>query len=119
MADAAQITQWIEKLKKGELTEADLQQALDRAKEDTNSSTNQRILYLQTHTTDIEGPVIGMSIVEEGEVHEGPADPDDWPYQTVLDALNDGWRVIKFPELSLAYLEPDYGAMKWEFVLEK
>jgi hypothetical protein len=33
--------------------------------------------------------------------------------------MSDGWRIVKFPELALAYLDPEYGGMKWEFILEK
>ena len=119
MVDAAQVTQWLGKLRQGTLTEADFEQALERLKQDKGASAGQRLLYLQTNTTDLESPVLGMSIVDNGEVHEGPDDSDDWPYQTVLEAMTDGWRIIKFPELALAYLDPDYGGMKWEFVLEK
>ena len=60
-----------------------------------------------------------MSIVDDGKVYDGPDDPDAWPYQTVLEAISDGWRIVKFPELTLAYLDPEYGGMKWEFILEK
>ena len=33
--------------------------------------------------------------------------------------MSDGWRIVKFPELTMAYLDPEYGGMKWEFILEK
>ena len=42
-----------------------------------------------------------MRIIEKGEISDGPEDPDNWPYQTVLEAIRDGWGVIKFPELAL------------------
>ena len=115
MIDAAQVSQWLGQLRRGDLTPADLEQALDRLKQERNPAV-QRLLYLQTHTTDLESPVIGMAVVEEAVVYDAP---DDWPYQTVLEAMNDGWRVIRFPEMALAYLDPDYGGMKWEFILEK
>lgn len=118
MIDAAQVAQWLGKLKQGALTPADLQQVLEGLKRESGVSI-QRLLYLQTHTTDLESPVIGMATVEDAVVFEGPDDPDDWPYQTVLEAMADGWRIIKFPELSLAFHDHDYGGMKWEFVLEK
>ena len=119
MVDATQVAHWLGKLRQGTLTEADLKQALERLKQGSMSSSNQRLLYLQTHTTDVESPVLGMSIIDNGKVHEGPDDPDDWPYQTVLEAMNDGWRIVKFPELTLAHLDHDYGGMKWEFILDK
>ena len=118
MIDAAQVAQWLGKLKRGTLTASDLEQALIRVKEEGEHSI-QRLLYLQTNTTDLESPVIGMALVEDAQVLDGPDDPDDWPCQTVLEAMADGWRIIKFPELTMVYLDPDYGGMKWEFVLEK
>jgi hypothetical protein len=42
-----------------------------------------------------------MRIIEKGEISDGSEDPDNWPYQTVLEAIRDGWSVIKFPELAL------------------
>ena len=119
MVDAAQVSQWLGQLRRGALTPADLEAALERLKRDGASPAAQRLLYLQTHTTDLESPVIGMAIVEDAVVYDAPDDPDDWPYQTVLEAMSDGWRIIKFPEMALAYLDPDYGGMKWEFILEK
>ena len=108
----------LRKLRQDSLTAADLEQALERLKQGRGSSV-QRLLFLQTNTTDLESPVLGMSIVDDGKVYDGPDNPDDWPYQTVLEAMSDGWRIVKFPELTLAYLDPEYGGMKWEFILEK
>lgn len=119
MIDAAQVAQWLGKFKQGTLTEADLEQALERLKQGEGPSSVQRLLYLQTHTTDLESPVLGMSFVDNGQMYDGPDDSDNWPYQTVLEAMSDGWRIVKFPELALAYLNPEYGGMKWEFILEK
>jgi hypothetical protein len=77
------------------------------------------LLYLQTRNTAVDSDVEGMSIMEGGKVHEAPDDPDDWPYATVIDAVNDGWRIVKFPELALLYQEPDAAALACEFILEK
>ncbi len=52
MLDVAQISQWLGKLKQGALTAADLEQALEQLKQGRVSSTSQRLLYRQTHTTD-------------------------------------------------------------------
>ena len=122
MVDAAQLTRWLEKLRKGTLTEQDLQEALDELKRRGNGGSGpQKLLYLQTHSTAVDSPVNGMSMVEGGEVRLPPDDYEDWPYHTVLDALQDGWRVVKFPELSLLFDHPDE-VDRWlgcEFILEK
>ena len=122
MVDAAQLTRWLDKLRKGTLTEQDLQEALNELKRRGNGGpAPQKLLYLQTHSTAVDSPVNGMSMVEEGEVRLPPDDYEDWPYHTVLDALRDGWRVVKFPELSLLFDHPDE-VDRWlgcEFILEK
>ena len=95
---------------------------LDELKRRGNGGSGpQKLLYLQTHSTAVDSPVNGMSIVEGGEVRLPPDDYEDWPYHTVLDALQDGWRVVKFPELSLLFDHPDE-VDRWmgcEFILEK
>jgi len=44
MIDAAQVTPWLGKLRQDTLTEADLEQALQRLKQGKGSSTVQRLL---------------------------------------------------------------------------
>ena len=41
--------------------------------------------------------VLAFSLVEGGQSVDVPRDPAEWPYQTVTDAMKDGWRVMKFP----------------------
>ncbi len=79
----------------------------------------QRLLYLQTQTTAVDSDVIGMSTVEEGEIRLPPDDPEEWPYSNVLEAMKDGWRVVKFPELALLYHDPFNSTLGCEFILEK
>ena len=122
MVDAVQVARWLDKLRKGTLSEQDLQEGLDDLKRRGNGAPAlQKLLYLQTHSTAVDSPVNGMSIVEGGEVRLPPENYENWPYHTVLDALQDGWRVVKFPELSLLYDHPDE-VDRWmgcEFILEK
>ena len=119
MADPQQLDEWLGKLREGTLTEADLKEALARLKEEGAASRPQRLLYLQTETTAVDSAVKGMSVVEDGKVHETAEDPDDWPYGTVIAAINDGWRVVKFPELALLYQDSGNVGLACEFILEK
>ena len=107
-----QIRGWLDKLRQGTLQAADLQAALDQ-------SPRQQLLYLQAASTGVDSAVLGMALVCDGQVHEGPQDPADWPYQTVLAAINDGWRVVKFPELALLLQEDQTYGLGCEFILEK
>ena len=79
----------------------------------------QKLLYLQTDSSSVDSDVIGMSTVEDGEIKLPPDDPNDWPYANVLDAMKDGWRVVKFPELSLLYQDPFNTSLGCEFILEQ
>ena len=116
----AQIRLWLEKFRLGTLEEVDFQRVLDQLESCHGGGTKtQRLLYLQTTTTSTSSEVIGMSIVEAGEISEGPDDEDEWPYNSVLEAMNDGWRVIKFPELALLLQEDKTIGLGCEFILEK
>ena len=81
--------------------------------------TRQNILYLQCGTTSITSKAIGMAIVDNGVLSDGPIDPKDWPYKTVLEAINDGWRVIQFPLITTATVDNRLRYVPCEFILEK
>ena len=121
MADKQQIQEWLDKLRAGTLVEADLQQALDRldGTSDDDSPRQQRLLYLNTGNTGVDSQVLGMALVENGEILEGPDDVEEWPYNSVIEAMNDGWRVIKFPEMALLLQEDKTFGLGCEFILEK
>ena len=79
----------------------------------------QDLLYLHTQNNSPTASVWSMRIVGNGEISDGPDNPDDWPYQSVLEAIRDGWRVIKFPELALTMDENRTTGLGFEFVLER
>ena len=106
----------IEQLERGELTEERLRE-LGKATGE-NSARRQSLLYLQTATTSVTSQVIGMLLVADGEVSDGPFDPADWPYKTALDAINTGWGVIRFPAQLLTGHSRDVH-VTCEFILEK
>ena len=107
----------MEMFSQGRLTEAHLRQILDELSEP--ASGFQDLLYLQTSHTSLDSPAHGMSIVQNGEISQGPQDPDDWPYKTPLQAIQDGWRVIQFPNMALIMDESKSYGLGCEFILEK
>jgi hypothetical protein len=110
------VDQVVEAFKQGRLTEQSLRQALERP---GAAAKHQDLLYLQASSTSVVSSVVGMSMVCAGEVIEGPAAPEKWPYQTVLAAIRDGWRVVKFPELALLLIGEGTVGLGCEFILEK
>ena len=106
----------IEWLGQGTLTEShlrDLRSAIAKSRD-----KHQHLLYLQTATTAVTSEVIGMLMVKDGAVSDGPFDYTDWPYKTVLEAINDGWRVIRFPvQLPVGHTQDTH--ITCEFILEK
>ncbi len=111
-----QLEKCLENFRAGTLTEQDLQQVLANI----TAAKPQRLLYLQAANTSVTSTVEGMSIVDGDGVHNGPDDPEDWPYQTVHEAMLDGWRIVKFPEMTLMLVgENETYGLGCEFVLEK
>ena len=112
-----EIERCVGELSRGWLTESDLRRVSDVL--DEFPPERQDLLYLQANSSSPEAPVIGMRIIDNGVGSDGPPNPDDWPYQTVLEATRDGWRIIKFPEMALMLHENrDYG-LGCEFILER
>ena len=114
-----QLERCLEKFRAGALSEGDLQQALESANAQLAASTPQ-LLYLQASTTTVTSRVCGMSLFDADGQHDGVDETGAWVYETVYDALRDGWRIVKFPEMALmvAGEEEAYG-LGCEFILEK
>ena len=110
-----QIEACVAALNRGDLTEACLRQAFAAAA----SPPRQDLLYLQSSTVGIDCQVIGMRLLLDGVLDDGPEDPQDWPYQSVLAAIQDGWRIISFPNLALLMDESKTYGLGHEFILEK
>lgn len=108
----------LKKFKEGHLAETDIESALLLA-DDKEVSPRQSLLYLQAPTTHPYAAVIGISIFEEGKDMDGLDKNGDFLYTSIKNALDDGWRIIKFPEMSLAMNEQDTYGLGYEFVLER
>ena len=111
-----QVETCIDELKQGTLTEKGLRRIAEIADE---VRAMQDILYLHAAANSPISEVLAMRIVESGEISDGPENPADWPYQTVLEAIRDGWSVVKFPELALMMDESRTYSLGFEFILER
>ena len=106
-------------LRNGILTESLLRQKIADLAAETDKK-RQDILYLQVGTTSPASQVVGMTYIEGGVLNEASPDPDEWQYQTVLDAVQDGWRIISFPNMALlAMSDEDVYGLGFEFILER
>ena len=101
----------------GGVTPADLQQLRQLCQ---SAQPRQRLLYLHSKAPSIYAAVIGMA---QHEPLAGSKDRlrtrEDWPYQTVHDALVDGWQVIHFPNLLAPYDDRELDYVGFEFILQK
>ena len=111
-----QVERCIDELRQGTLTEKGLRQITEVA---GASPLMQDLLYLHTRVNSPSSDVLAMRFVQNGEIWDGPEDPDEWPYQSVLEAIRDGWRVVKFPELALNTDESRTYSLGFEFILER
>ena len=109
----------VAELQQGTLTETSLREGVAGIV-GADDPKRQDILYLQAVTTSPGAAVVGMLLVEDGELREGPPDPEDWPYQTVIEAVRDGWRIISFPNMALLTVdEKEFYGLGAEFILER
>ena len=117
MTTSTLLDELIEQLKAGTLTADRLRQGLANM---CAQRGTQDLLYLQATSSSVRSPVAGMTMICDGKVDEGAADANDWPYQTVLEAVQDGWRIISFPNMALMTVDitETYG-LGFEFILEK
>ncbi len=102
----------------GELTAEEIDLALGLAQA-TASQMKQSLLYLHAPTTNPHSAVVGISIYEDGADSDGLDENGEFRYRSIKEALDDGWRIIKFPEASLAMNEQDNYGLGYEFVLER
>jgi hypothetical protein len=80
----------------------------------------QQLLYLQTADTSPTSRVVGMRQLVPGEAHgDYPLTDGEFPYNTVMAAVEDGWRVIQFPVPPTGFSDDTVDYLGFEFVLEK
>lgn len=114
----AEIEACIARLQRGALTEDHLRSLLDRVGSH-GVGPRQSLLYLQARGTSPDSQAIGMMMLRDGRIDQGPSDPADWPYGSVAAAIADGWRVIQFPSAALMMDDRHTYGLGCEFILEK
>ena len=114
----SQLHECLDLLKRGQLTEQKLQSVLDSLPA-TAKAKRQDILYIQARGNSLDSQVLGMLLVKGGKIDPGSPDPNQWPYQNVLAAMDDGWRVISFPNMAIMMDDSTTFGLGCEFILEK
>ena len=105
-----------DRFREGTLLEKDIQKAIDLA---SHRERRQSILYIQAGSTNPLSSVIGISIYE-GDRNQDALDEAGKPlYSSIKEALEDGWRIIKFPEMALALDDQNNYGLGYEFILER
>ncbi len=85
-------------------------------------TSRQKVLTLYLHTSALDSRVLGWSIYDgTGKESFTTGDNTEPPYETGLDALKDGWRLIQHPVLIPPYPGEEYSTsfMKYGFLFEK
>jgi hypothetical protein len=107
-----------ERFRDGVLTEDDIQVAIEVA-DDGHVMPKQSLLYIQAASTHPHSAVMGISIYEDGKDPEGIDKDGNLLYRSIKEALDDGWRIIKFPEMVLAMDDQNNYGLGYEFILER
>jgi hypothetical protein len=81
----------------------------------------QRLLYLSAQSTDPRSPAISQALHEpvKGTIVEIDPTKTGIDYETVHDAVIDGWRVVHFPDQRGTLADSDVDVLGYQFILEK
>lgn len=104
-----------ERLSRGELAAADLDRLHVAV---TGARLRQRLLVLHAQQPSVRAAVVAAALHEPvaGSITEIDPLAPAIPYETVFEAVLDGWRVIHFPEPRAQHT---LGLVGYAFVLEK
>ena len=86
------------------------------------SERRQNVLILHLAHSSLEAPVVAWTRYDgTGAVEHMAGDADEPPYQTGLDALRDGWRLLQISPLLPHASGDEYrlGYLKYEFLFEQ
>ena len=116
------IEEWISLAREKVKSEGVRQNDLDQLEQILQvKCSRQRLLYLQATTPSIRSNVIGMAQHEpvNGAITQIEPDTDDWKYQTVHDAIVDGWQAIFFTGHRTSFDDQEIDILGYEFILQK
>ena len=84
-------------------------------------AVKQRLLYLSTQSTDPRSPAISQALHDpvKGTIVEIDPTLDSLDYESVHDAICDGWRVVHFPDQRGVLTDSDVEVIGFQFILEK
>lgn len=116
----SEIRQWIAESRK-KLDEKGLDNGdLDQLEAVLENPPGPKIMYLTARSTNMRSGIVGWVEFVPGEKPELRLPGDKPPYDSVLEAVADGWRVVQYPIPKLYEykdLENDY--VGFDFILEK
>ena len=105
-----------QRLSAGEFNAQDLQLLQEAALQ----QPRQRLLYIYALQPTVRALVVATTLHEVGgSLCQIDPQAAELPYQCVMDAIADGWRVIHFPDHRGPYREGRMDMLGYEFVLEK
>ena len=105
-----------QRLSAGEFCAQDLQLLQEAALQ----PPRQRLLYIYALQPTVRALVVATTLHEVGgSLSQIDPQAPELPYQCVMDAIADGWRVIHFPDHRGPYREGRMDMLGYEFVLEK
>ena len=115
----AEVERWIEdsrsKLKTVPLEAGDLDQL-----EKLIKRPRQLILYLTARSTNLRSGIVSWVLYDATKEHEPTLPSEEMPYDSVLEAVADGWHVIQFPVINLYdYKDQENDYIGFDFILEK
>jgi hypothetical protein len=110
---------WLDKSRKklqaGNFTEADLQRL-----EMLLIEPRQMVLYLYSKSTNMRSAIASWALYDPTVSYEPTLPSQDTPYDSVIEAVNDGWRIVQFPRAELyQFSDVDNTYLGYEFILEK
>ncbi len=93
---------------------------LDDGSRPLDDGLRPKIMYLTARSTNMRSGIVGWVEFVPGEKPKLKLPGDEPPYESVLEAVADGWRVVQYPIPKLYEykdLENDY--VGFDFILEK